>query len=102
MTGKVGADVTLEQAQEAAKIIAINLLATLKGVCVCMCMCVYVCVCVCEGKNMGGVAVFMCVCVYVCADLWLLPHTYIHPSPTEPPPHIYKHTHTLTHTHTRR
>ena len=31
MTGKVGADITLEQAQEASKIIAINLLATLKG-----------------------------------------------------------------------
>jgi len=31
MTGKVGADVTLEQGQEAARIIAINILATLKG-----------------------------------------------------------------------
>lgn len=31
MTGKVGADVTLEGAQEAAKCIAINILATLKG-----------------------------------------------------------------------
>jgi hypothetical protein len=31
MTGKVGADVSLEKAQEAAKIIAINILATLKG-----------------------------------------------------------------------
>jgi len=31
MTGKVGADVTLEQGQEAARICAINLLATLKG-----------------------------------------------------------------------
>eukprot|EP00624_Nannochloropsis_granulata_P005796 evm.model.NODE_41503_length_12158_cov_22.054943.1 len=31
MTGKVGADVTLEQGQQAARIIAINLLATLKG-----------------------------------------------------------------------
>lgn len=31
MTGKVGADVTVEKAQEAARAIAINLLATLKG-----------------------------------------------------------------------
>ena len=31
MTGKVGVDVTVEKAQEAARAIAINLLATLKG-----------------------------------------------------------------------
>lgn len=31
MTGKVGADVSLEKAQEAARTIAINILATLKG-----------------------------------------------------------------------